>query len=382
MMISEEIISRGGSKLEITRALIESGIDIPIPNATWKYYGAGLDSLLKDFANMRKPVIVRGSHKNDYHGFIDVVPTFGDVNTASKLEKVIGYIEQALLQNDMKIHCDDWNQEYSPEVHILMQEQSASPIVGSMLRHPNDKKQLRIQYISNECPGAATSFAEITRRGFHHNPGIGWEGEKVTDDEIHELIEMYEKLERCKILDPEWSYQMEFGLKPLLFYQARPFKKFEPAKDFKLPSIKGAPYIRASDYFGLTPKEGVDLDFVTAGIGNFCDVGEPFYENNKPYGMIRLYKERHSYSTEKRIGALSVFCSPCSPYDFLFHGNYRLMKKADISFVYFHVDNLVPGFSETPHPFANCSFEAAKEFAHSRVWCNGERGIIIPTKYL
>ena len=45
----------------------------------------------------------------------------------------------------VRIHCEDWKQPYSPEVHFLIQEQG-SDIVGSMLRHPHDKQRLIIQY--------------------------------------------------------------------------------------------------------------------------------------------------------------------------------------------------------------------------------------------
>ena len=64
-MISDAIIQRGGSKLEITRAVIESGLKIPVPRSAWLYYGQDIGSLRGSFNDMRKPVIVRGSHPND-----------------------------------------------------------------------------------------------------------------------------------------------------------------------------------------------------------------------------------------------------------------------------------------------------------------------------
>src|SRR3989338_3680674 len=132
-MITPQLIQRGGSKLEITRALLEAGIDMPIPRSTWKYYGQSLDSILPEFNKMKKPVIVRGSHPNDYHGFIDVIPTVRDVETVQGLERAVKKIESRMYDPTVKAHCDDWGQPYSPEVHILLQEQSPSPVFGSML---------------------------------------------------------------------------------------------------------------------------------------------------------------------------------------------------------------------------------------------------------
>src|SRR3989338_11113035 len=104
-MITPQLIQRGGSKLEITRALLEAGIDMPIPRSTWKYYGQSLDSILPEFNKMKKPVIVRGSHPNDYHGFIDVIPTVRDVETVQELEIAIKRIEEEIESEDVKKHC-------------------------------------------------------------------------------------------------------------------------------------------------------------------------------------------------------------------------------------------------------------------------------------
>jgi len=188
-MISQNIIRRGGSKLEITRALIERNVGIPVPVSTWKYYGQDLDSIRRDFESMRKPVIVRGSHRNDYEGFIDVVPTYRNVNDFRELENAVRYIEGATESDDVRVHCEDWDQPYTPKVHILVQEQSRSAIVGSMLRHPHDRKQLIIQYFDMNDSGPMRSImssARIDKDGdFIYNSELG-----IHDEEIMELIKL------------------------------------------------------------------------------------------------------------------------------------------------------------------------------------------------
>ena len=54
MVISQELIGRGGSKLEITRALLEQEADVPIPNSIWRYYGQSLDSIREGFERLKK----------------------------------------------------------------------------------------------------------------------------------------------------------------------------------------------------------------------------------------------------------------------------------------------------------------------------------------
>src|SRR3989339_215015 len=125
-MITEEKIKRGGSKLEITREVLEGRLDIPVPISAWRYYGDDLAPLVNAFQGMKKPVIVRGSHPNDYHGFVDVVPTIRDVVSIPELEKAVRIIEDEVKSEDVRIHCEDWKQPFTPEVHILMQEQSRS----------------------------------------------------------------------------------------------------------------------------------------------------------------------------------------------------------------------------------------------------------------
>jgi hypothetical protein len=80
-----------------------------------------------------------------------------------------------------------------------------------------------------------------------------------------QLKRMYEKIEDSGILDPSYSYQVEFGLRPLSFFQARPFKKLEKAADFEVPRIsvdEGIPYINSSLCFGITPKEGMEIQII------------------------------------------------------------------------------------------------------------------------
>jgi hypothetical protein len=368
-MITQEKINRGGSKLEITRALIEAGLDneIPVPRSTYKYFGQSLDSILPEFHRMKKPVIVRGSHPNDYHGFIDVIPTKRDVTKISELEEAVREIEQTAESEDVKVHCEDWNQPYSKEVHVLIQEQGSS-IVGSMLRHPNDKNQLRIEYFDiidniNREPNSYASFDEL---GLSHISNI-----EISDNKISELMEMYKKLEKSGIIDTEWSHQVEFGLRPLMFYQARPFKKFQPKGDFSISylHIPFGKIIRSEDCFGITPSEGIDLEFYFRDCHEFSPIFGAGLPLNRSYGLAITAKSRQSFSLGCKIGDIKVFCSPCLRNHYLSHFNYRFMKKAEIS--------LISGLH-----YSNCYGKFnSEDFKEARVFADGKNGVVIPRKY-
>jgi hypothetical protein len=376
-MISRNLIERGGSKLEITRALVERDIGVPVPVSTWRYYDQSIDSIGRDFERMRKPVIVRGSHANDYDGFIDVIPTYRDIHDFRELEEAVRNIERVTESDAVRVHCDDWGQPYTPEVHILVQEQSPSPILGSMIRHPHDRSQLRIQYydVSDDSSWRApVSHATKDRYdGFRHKSHID-----VTDQEIMELIEMYERLEASGIVDEETSQQMEFGLRPLLFFQSRQFRRFEPAKGFDIPwSFElDHPYMTGHDFFGITPEDGIELPFIPASCSDVLWYESDPITQKQRYGLILADKLNESPPTGKRFGKLAMFCSPCQEFNYLFHNNFRLMRMADYSVV----DFMAPGVKKTGLLYYNK--EDLDEFRRSRLFSNGNHGIIIPTKYL
>jgi hypothetical protein len=378
-MISDELIQRGGSKLEITRAIIESGLNIPVPNSAYLYYGQKIGSLFNYFNDMKKPVIVRGSHPNDYQGFIDVVPTKRDVNTWEELEEAVKYIYRTMKSEDVKIHAEDWGQVHSPEVHILLQEQVTN-IVGSMIRHPHDGS-FRIQYynINNradfkrECISNADNRYGKLRHASILNELTQDARNLILDEDLMQLISIYELLEKSGIVDQSYSQLMEFGLKPFSFFQGNPFKKFEAVKNFEIPFIEidsGIPYMSTMDCFGITPPEGIDLKFISVDSHGLHKMNK--YKSDE-YGLILTEKINSTPRTRQRLGNLVCYCTP-SYYDYLMHHEYRFMKRANYSFTHSLFYN-----------FKNCSvyhLEDMKVFEHSRIYSNGKKGIIIPTKFI
>jgi hypothetical protein len=362
-MITTEKIQRGGSKLEITREILESGLDLPVPVSAWRYYGNDLAPLEAAFQRMKKPVIVRGSHKNDYHGFIDVVPTLNDVMTIHQLEKAVKIIESEVQSEEVQIHCADWQQPFTPEVHILMQEQSPSPLNGSMLRHPHKKEGYYVQYRNMRDIERWRNPVSYARQNipmedfFQAESHLG-----VSEDEVKQAISMFQKLEASGVLEKDWAYQVEFGLEPLMFFQARPFKKIEPALSFEIPAFENA--VESYDAFGITPPEGVELEFLVCTPSTLFNKNGFNQQRKDLPKNIGIYQSRRfepgdSPAKGLRVGNLMCFYSPCSFDNFLFHENYRFMKQAEVSFL-----------RSVPHQLYQ-NFRA-------RIISNGDSGAIIP----
>ncbi len=394
-MISTQQIQRGGSKLEITRAIIEQGADkkIPVPKSIWRYSGQDLGPLKKEFDNMEKPVIVRGSHPNDYHGFIDVCPTYRGVNTFSELEEHIQCAEMVMGLNEMKIHCEDWEQPYNPEIHFLIQEQK-SQFIGTMMRHPHTGK-LMIEYFNIMTMGyevipietvwvdadgiypkesiidkKAGKISEPSRLKLMQIGSI----ENPNDKEIREAIKMYENLESSGIIDGTFAQKVEFGFRPLNFFQANPFMKFEPMADFALPKPdKRIPHMWAPLSFGITPKKGSEFQFKIASAVDILDNKIELITNKNPYGLLITRQFRDTPPTGKRFGNIAVFCSPCSEDMYLNHSHYRIMKKADYSLIGASPIN----YEKSPHEMGYL-----EEFRESKIFSNGNSGIIIPVQFL
>lgn len=355
-----ELVQRGGSKLEITRAIIEFGLDkeIPVPKSAWMYAGGSVDALWRAVASFPKPLIVRGSHPNDYHGFIDVIPTIRDVRNRHGLEAAIRIIETAMKQEDVKIHCEDWGQPYDPIAHILVQEQLDCESTGFMLRHPHtgslsieQKKQL----------GGPVSFVRLGEHFYYDGGHIFCQ---------EELSDLYSAVESLPFLENEFVYQVECGLTKSaqpIFFQARPFKKREAPENFEVPKPVDAqsPYLYMQDFcegcFGITPSEGVELEF-TRNVHYMTETS-----STKEFGLLIEKKIRKPSPIFARFGNMHVLINGVSFSDWQSHNNYRIVKRAKYTML---------SMADRIEPF----IPLPRENFHATYISNGREGILLPTQ--
>src|SRR3989344_7789519 len=367
----------GGGKLEGVKALEQAGF--PVPKSRYLYHGDLTNPKLLEacFADLAKPLIVRGSHPNDWHGYIDVLPTYKNIRSDAQLEESFRNIQRAAASDALRQHASDWDQSFSPEVHILVQEQSPSPVSGSMLRHPHILGRIdmnfvdRVKHAQRGVLQSPPAFSYAIKRT-SGKLDYGLSGVDVTQQEIEYAMRVYGDVETSGLLDNGWVYQMEIGLSPFFIYQLRPFKRKEPARNFKIPNItdlKG-PYIFSSLTFGITPPEGIGLNFA---VHTFEDVAKG--ELNPPkgkYGLLLVSETQNSLATGMRIGDLSVFHTMRGLGSaYLEHGDYRFLKKAEYASSYYSADD----FSDKDKRFRDP--EDYVVFKNARYWSNGRESILV-----
>ncbi len=356
----ERLIARGGSKLEITKLFLENEFDIAIPRSAWKYYGGSLDPLLSEISRFERPLIVRGSHRNDYHGFIDVIPTIKNVSTKEELERAIRAIEKAMKQESVKIHCEDWNQPYTPEAHILVQEQIDCSATGFMLRHPHTGSLCMEQ--REAVRNAGVSFARLGENYYKHGRGIYC---------IDKLSALYERIEAVDFLEQEWVHQVEYGINSsgkVFFFQARPFKRRQAPAAFEIKVPEDEAYIYVDDFvegcFGITPQEGIELDFFNESKTSVHKITDE--RQAKPYGLIIGKAKRLEYPIWTRFGNMQMLALGASFSEWQSHENYRFVKRAEYTMLSL-MDRII-----FPDSFPVGKFQG-------RYISNGREGLLVPT---
>jgi len=390
-MLTQELINRGGSKLEATRLFLEEGLEIPIPKSLWLYTGESLESVKSDFEALKKPVIIRSSHRYDWHGMIGVIPTFRNKYIFKNLEDAVSIIESFMRTPEMKQFSVDDCGDYTEEVHFLIQEQTSN-IVGSMLRHPNDPDMIIINYFNLverkwsrelESLGEPVYVPNISFARYSENIGLldhdcCLDPDKITDREILELIEMYKNVENSGLLEDGWAYQMEFGLDPLMFFQVRPFKQIEMA-DFNFYELKiDCPHLKIGNTYGTTPKEGVVLPFAVVRSRRFekSTNKRPVCDITRPYGLIIDWELKDNMPITVPMGMMKAFFTG-QDLVALLHGSYRFMKKAEVSgFGYLgHKLGEEADWSMLPYVLKNFR-------GNAKLISDGKIGAIIPEEFL
>lgn len=199
--------------------------------------------------------------------------------------------------------------------------------------------------------------------------------EQVSEDQFNLAFDMYQEVEKSGIIDPNFTYQMEIGLNPFSIFQLRKFKEKAPVAHFEVPYLMDTeiPHITSRLVFGITPKEGIPLDFTSIKEVDFWHGAQMPQGQDYDFIASRIYD---SLPTHLRLGALKAFISSSGEHNYLEHGGYRLMKRADYSFIQYFANNCRQSglWNHNPEDF--------KMFRKARMWSNGDRGVIVPEEFV
>jgi hypothetical protein len=329
-MITQEIIDRGGSKLEITRALVEADFKY-VPESTFLYAGQDMGSIEKDIQRMLRndwKIICRGSHPNDYHGFVDVVPTTKDITSVNQLEKAVKEAEEYMQGDNIRRYSElNDGQPYQPIVHFLIQQQSDSQYVGQALEHPH-KNETLVNVLNLDDLYDNLTIMKLYGADPH-----------LIDDDFPEeeslkklFLEIIPEVKELGILDPNYSQNYEFSVEDTMFFQARPFKRFGECVEFEIdPNRKGC--INANS-IGITSPEGITLPQISRTtdyrriLGAYNDEA---VEHEYALTLDQITGCRKSMPVENIFSKMKVFYTKSDMIFCLGHAAYRFMKKADIS---------------------------------------------------
>ncbi|MBW2982214.1 hypothetical protein KY343_05015 [Candidatus Woesearchaeota archaeon] len=267
--------------------------------------------------------IVRGSHKNDHLGLVDIIKTLytGDnFNLGGSIERIREHANspEVISYNNYE------GQEYDGKISILVQLFNQGTR-GSMIEHPHKRGLYLVDFVDSTVLGDRVIdnyVVDQEKMIYEVNPSLL----NITEDIIHEVIKLYKKVRESGFIPEDYTFQMEFGLNResfteekelVLFYQARPFKKFEE------PTFELDKHWKYNCY-GMTPEEGIVLPVAkTDHQVGVNDIKEPF--------AWIVENITHKMSPHCQPRNMKAFLPIGGRVDSLEHNTYRWIRKADIS---------------------------------------------------
>lgn len=151
-------------------------------------------------------------------------------------------------------------------INVIIAEKAQCDYTGTYIAHPNQPDSYVTTIIETRYPVLKPTLTYDIRTGFKafgtgRTDVINYE---LVMADLKTVFEWHSRIAYLPEMDPNWSYQVEFGLNPAKLFQIRPFKAKQMA-DFRLDSAQES---RSSlpIVIGITPKEGIDLKILTINL--------------------------------------------------------------------------------------------------------------------
>ena len=356
--------------------------------------------------DLSKTKIVRGCHRLDVTGMVDVIPT----RVCGGTEGVRMAIEQVLQGARSKDVRDFVEYEsgipFDGNVGILVQDFNRGES-GSVIEHPHKKGAYRITV--NKLPGAnedgyirmSEKMYDSDGRTLHQYKryenkcgampsGLDDLGElpppedldrgALSSEDAKKVIELYRRIYETGLMPASHSYQMEFGMRQnqILFYQSRIFRPFEPAGEFSIEEIEkesGFGGLKSDtliyNSFGITPAEGWELPL---GELNTEFIERYAGENRMAYGYNN-FCNRQCAPLNVQPRNLAVYM-PYQHANVFEHGHFRWMQKAPVSLI-----GVRTSLREQKLGFTDMTErQSIDEKIRVRVYSNGMQGFAVVVK--
>jgi hypothetical protein len=292
MVYPQKLVHKYGAKAGMLMYVREKLPDIPQVDMIVKTPEEPIDDALKraDKTRILWPRIFRSSAIAELQGYEGEFPTrivegFEEVKAriinprycgpySSKEEFnrwVMGLVERIQKSPGYLKKENPKEHEHLPEdICVIIAEQSPSSILGTLIKHPNQKGF----YIIAAGIVPATEEAGWFHSAYTYTEKEGIQSFKGFDKgnvefslgdinstkmqirlELEQVVSWHDRIAALPDMDPRWTYQLEFGLDPVCLYQVRPFKEIV-STDFTIepPQQAGLHFV-----IGVTSKDGVNL---------------------------------------------------------------------------------------------------------------------------
>lgn len=412
-MLPKEEINKYGGKGAILNHVKSKLPEMPVPPYTILESGDNLDSILKDFNSMKKPVIVRSSSPHEYGDFEGIFKSVQDVGDEGNLSWAIKAVKESAISERATIYAKQNGFQINEQMHVVIQEQSESRYHGAMMRHPNNPNLIFISYYSLARLRHHESLV-FDDNAFDEAEPLRSLYNKMPVDHGRALVENYRKIESLSDIADGYSLFVEFGFEPFALYQVRPFKKIETA-DFQIPDKYKNDVEKWTNFtFGITSKDGIvlpilkgvstrDAKFLSTDLGKKAEILHGDYDEKLkqdlnvitlmmleevpvPEKMISDILSQHNFYTGEQIKEPYCYITPSAQregYDvdlsvpnmeglilsgvdtFLVHDLIRLFKKA----------NIVAGFPSVFHREFYISARSVEDKV--RIISNGIEAVVL-----
>jgi len=265
---------------------------------------ACLSKLLSEHQRAPKSqIIVRGSHKNDFQGLVDVLRT--EVVQAYQVEESVATVQASGNFPEVVAFAKHENPDYDGKI-----------VVGVQNYHGEEWEN----YSITEHPNRPGHFL-IGSRLCDENG--------LEDRNSRKLIQIHREIGESGLVKDDYAFQVEFSELngEVRINQVRAFMKKEIGGAFEIP--EGRPTF----VFGVTPPEGIETDLYCSPDG--LDKAGTMFPENAAWSLLKTHHSNTpplNFLPGENFKAYLIsqaFYSGVSPV--LEHNHFRLAQKADVT---------------------------------------------------
>lgn len=280
----QQLVHENGAKAGILMHVTQHLPDIPQMPMVVSRIGEGAESFLArvDQARIGWPRLLRSSAIAELYGYEGDFPTyfidsFEEGHNRARwnphnysMYRNQDYFDRELREMYEKVRASSVivgayrGVPLPDEINVIAVQKSPSKYTGTYIKHPNREDYYVIALTDTASMDRNNLFYNPIRSNFESGPkgiselsGLSSGNLSLTDKirtDLEEVISWHDRIATLSDMDPDWAYQVEFGIDPPNLYQVRPFKPYEFATHRVTPVTK---WPHPSLVVGVTNEKGL-----------------------------------------------------------------------------------------------------------------------------